>query len=131
MKDFQRARKRRRILQGGAMFAALMIVAVTCSAWLYYKTPGNLLILTVQLRSYGIAEFGNRWARNNLGQEWQIFSDSKWGGKSTIWYEIVRHEKLDDFYISIHFVLGPSEQAYCGIYTEFSLMPPWSTSKKI
>ena len=82
-------------------------------------------IPTIPVKSRGLSEFGNEWPRNNYGREWKIFNDSKWFGKSIIWYEMVRKNQNNDYFMRIHFKLGnpPPTPAYCGIYTEFSDPP--------
>jgi TIR domain len=152
IKDFRRTR-RERMLLSAVICAALMVAVVTWFAWPYDKPPpnplktpvqieprselpGNMLIPTVPVESKEIAVFRNQYPRNRFDQEWQIFSDSKWGGKSTIWYtmephdQMEAHEKLGGYYMSIHFkIIDPhltfdrSGMGYCGVYTEFSSPP--------
>lgn len=82
----------------------------------------------ILVKSLGLSEFGNEWPRNNYGKEWKIFNDSKWYGKSIIWYEMVkRYQGNDnDHFMRVHFNLGnppPNPYTYCGIYTEVTEPP--------
>lgn len=88
------------------------------------KIDDAIVVPQIPVKSLGLSEFGNEWARNNYGREWKIFNDNKWGGESVIWYEIVQKEYSNDHFLSLHFDLSNSrDDEYCGIYTEFSDPP--------
>ena len=82
----------------------------------------------IDIKSDYISDFNRDFPRNTYGQEWKVFNDSKWFGKSIIWYELVSknndNEKLDNF-MRIHYQLGDIQPSlsYCGVYTEFSDPP--------
>jgi hypothetical protein len=136
------ARKRGWMLLIGAILASIivaapLIVAVMRCGWLSYTSTNsvpciapnepkrNTLIDTFKLPSNNIAEFGDRHPYNNHGMEFQIFTDKKDGGKSSIDYDILPHKNSHDYYMSIHFAFAiePPGMAYCGVYTEFTGPP--------
>jgi len=138
------ARKRGWMLLIGAILASIIVaaplnVAVMRCGWLSYTSTNsvpciapielkkNTPILPFDLPSNKIAEFGDQQPYNNHGIEFQIFTDKKIGGKSSIDYDIVPHKNSDDYYMSIHFAFEPhtstSPTAYCGVYTEFTRPP--------
>jgi hypothetical protein len=73
-----------------------------------------------------LSDFPSEYGRNDYGQEWGIFNDSRWKGRSTIWYEMRKRTDGDDYYLSAHFNLVGIKDAYCGLQTNFST-PPYRT----
>src|SRR4029079_3602875 len=78
-----------------------------------------------------IATFDDKWPRNHLHTQWGIFTDNKFLGRSSIWYETLQHPDQPDYFLRVHFRLdrGPrplAPEAYGGIFADWTQPPPVS-----
>jgi len=93
------------------------------------KMPDAAAGTSARLPPPVIATFTDKWPRSDLRTELGIFTDSKFLGRSSIWYETIQHPNQLDYFLRVHFRLdrGPRSlvpDAYCGIYTDWTQPPP-------
>lgn len=129
---------KRPILGKTVQRALVIVLAGTCFFLGYqYYMRGQLLNALTQRPPYPrddgmVADFTSAPgapARNALGLQFSILSDSAWNKQSTLWYKPQNDlSSGDSTYLSIFYQLISTDdtEPYCGVYTDFSPPPPTS-----